>query len=65
MIQNKKFEKAARSRKMLALSLAIALHTALFTAFVFKAEVKQLLPDFIKELLFKPAEAASATASIP
>lgn len=64
MNQNRKFEKAARSRSQFAICVAIVLHVAVFAAIAFQSEVKGLLPDFVKELFSKPVENAP-TAAIP
>jgi hypothetical protein len=64
MNQNRKFERAARSRQQLAIIVAIALHLAVFAAIIFQSEAKAWMPDFLKELMDKPAEPAP-TAAIP
>lgn len=58
MITNRKFENAARSRRILAFWLALALHLALAAMLLFSADLSHFLPDFIQEMLADSPPAA-------
>lgn len=51
MISNRKFENAARSRRVFAFWLALALHLAVAAMLFFNAELGHLLPDFIQGMI--------------
>ncbi len=54
---NRKFEKAARSRRAFAFWVAVTLHLAVAAAVVYGSDLGSYLPDFIQDLFTSEPEA--------
>lgn len=50
MNYNRKFEKKARSRHVLAFSLALMVHLVLMAAVIYSADLSHYLPEFLQNL---------------
>ncbi len=54
---NRKFEKAARSRRAFAFWVAVTLHLAVAAAVVYGSDLGSYLPDFIQDLFTNEPDA--------
>lgn len=62
MYQNRKFSRAAKTRRYLAIAASILLHLGLFAAISSdNEEIKELIPDFVKELFEKDDKPTNET----